>query len=68
MSPKQAKDTRWTQFVPRRVYDKYQDRMEIRLARLKEDNRNDLLALVKRLNNLEAQLDRHFPIEEEQTD
>ncbi len=48
------KDTRWTQFVPRKVYDKYQDRMEIRLARVKEDHRNDLKAILARITTLEG--------------
>ncbi len=47
------KDTRWTQFVPRKVYDKYQDRMEIRLSRVREDYRADMAALVARLILLE---------------
>lgn len=49
--------------LTRKVFDKYCDRMEIRLARVKEDYRADLAALMKRLINLERAFDDIFPIE-----
>ncbi len=40
-------------FVPRRVFDKYTDRMAVTIARVKEDYRADIKALLQRLRNLE---------------
>ncbi len=47
----------------RKVFDKYCDRMDIKLARIREDYRADLAALMKRLINLERAFDEIFPIE-----
>ncbi len=42
--------------TPRKVFDKYIDRMAIKRQRDREDHRADMQALIKRLLNLEAQL------------
>lgn len=39
--------------MPRKVFDKYQDRMELKVTRIKEDYRADIAALIGRINNLE---------------
>ncbi len=51
--------------LTRKVFDKYCDRMELKLQRVKEDYRADLQALFHRITNLEAQLTLYFPIEED---
>ncbi len=51
-------------YISRKLFDKYQDRMDLRLVRIKEDYRNDMLALLNRLQNLEDRFDELFPIEE----
>ncbi len=51
--------------LSRKVFDKYCDRMDIRVARIKEDYRADLAALLARLINLERILEDLFPIESE---
>ncbi len=42
--------------TPRKVFDKAMDRMQIRLGRVKEDCRSDLLVLVQRIRRLENEL------------
>ncbi len=42
--------------TPRKVFDKHVDRMETKRQRDREDHRADMQALIKRLNNLEDQL------------
>ncbi len=43
--------------TPRKIFDKHVDRMETRRQRDREDHRADMKALIKRLLNLENQLD-----------
>jgi len=43
--------------LSRKVFDKHVDQMERKLGRVKEDYRADLKALLKRLLNLENQLE-----------
>ena len=42
--------------TPRKVFDKYIDRMAVRRTRDLEDHRADMKALIRRLDNLETQL------------
>ncbi len=42
--------------TPRKVFDKHVDRMEAKRQRDREDHRADMQALIKRLVNLEEQL------------
>ncbi len=48
------------------MFDLYQDRLDRRVARIKEDYRSDIAALLGRVQNLETLWDQLFPIEEEQ--
>ncbi len=43
--------------TPRKVFEKYIDRMALRRDRDREDHRADMQALIKRLLNLENQLE-----------
>ncbi len=43
--------------TPRKVFDKHVDRMEVKRQRDREDHRADMQALIKRLLNLENQLE-----------
>ncbi len=45
------------QKLNRKVFDKHVDRMEVKRARDREDHRADMQALMKRLLNLENQLE-----------
>ncbi len=63
MASNATNPNKWTH-TPRKVFDKYCDRMEIKIARIKEDYRADLVALLARIRNLEDQLIKYFPIED----
>ncbi len=54
--------------TPRKVFDRALDRVEVRRQRDREDHRNDLRALMARLENLELRFQDLFPIEEEDTE
>ncbi len=42
--------------TPRKVFDKYIDRMAVKRQRDREDHRNDMQTIVQRMNRLETQL------------
>ncbi len=60
-------DNRFTN-TPRKLFDKSNDRMEIRIARIKEDYRADIAAVLARIRTLEDRLIKIFPIEERDAD
>ncbi len=41
--------------TPRKVFDKYVDRMDLKLMRAKEDHRSDIGTLVRQIRKLESQ-------------
>ncbi len=43
-------------YTPRKVFDKYIDRMAIKRQRDRDDHRNDLSAILRRIENLENEL------------
>ncbi len=51
-------------YISRKMFDLYQDRINIRVARIKEDYRSDIAAVLARVQNLEHLWDQLFPIEE----
>ncbi len=53
-------------YISRKMFDIYQDRLDRRVARIKEDYRADIAALVGRVQNLEQLWDKLFPVEEHQ--
>ncbi len=40
-------------YISRKMFDKYQDRLDLRVQRIKEDYRNDISALMARLITVE---------------
>ncbi len=48
--------------LTRRVFDKYCDRMDLRVARIKEDYRADMKALLARVVLLEECFDHEHPV------
>ncbi len=55
-------------YISRKLFDKYQDRMDLRIARLKEDFRNDIALIKFEFQKLMDQQTLLFPIEEEPDD
>ncbi len=53
-------------YISRKMFDVYQDRLDRRVARIKEDYRSDIVAVLARVQNLETLWDQLFPIEQEQ--
>ncbi len=53
-------DPPWNRYnsTPRKVFDKHVDRIELRRQRDRQDHRADMQALIKRLLNLENQLEQ----------
>lgn len=49
--------------VPRKVFDKSLDRIDIRIQRIKEDYRNDLVAILARIVTIEQAFEKYFPVE-----
>ncbi len=52
-------------FLTRKVFDKVHDRLDLRIARIKQDYRADVAAVLRRVQNLERQWSELFPIEEQ---
>ncbi len=47
-------------YTPRKVFDKFSDRIEVRRRRDREDHRSDMAALIGRISSLERVVDRHI--------
>jgi len=51
-------------YISRKLFDKYQDRMDLRISRLKEDYRADIAMLQRRFQKIQDQMTQLFPIED----
>ncbi len=55
-------------YISRKLFDKYQDRIDLRLTRIKEDYRNDLATVLATVQEMQDQLTELFPIEDYEDD